>query len=135
MQHHPSGRRHSSRSPYAPPASFPEPGSSPSNPQTYLAPSQTTSNYSGGTHQQDRQGVYASGYPQSTSDNHRYNTPGGLSTGGGSNIYSNTGAYNATQAVQPQAQGWNDGGYDEEHDSRSKAPAFYPSASHSKQCI
>lgn len=133
MQHHPSGRRHSSRSPYAPPVPFPEPGSSPSNPQTYLAPSQTTSNYSGGTHQQDRQGVYASGYPPSTSDSHRYNTPGGLITGGGSNLYSHTGAYNATQAVPPQV--WNDGGYDDEHDSRSKAPPFNPSASHSKQRI
>lgn len=131
MQHHPSGRRHSSRSPYAPPVSFPEPGSSPNQPQTYLAPSQTTSIYSGGTHQQDRQGLYA--YPPSTSNSHRYDAPGGSSAGGGSNLYSP--GYNTQTVLSAPPQVWDDGGYDEEHDSRSKAPGFRPASSHGKQYI
>ena len=132
QQHHPSGRRHSSRSPYAVPLTLPVPvlpGSSPSQPQTYLAPSQTTMNYSGGTHQQDRHGLHA--YPSSTSDSHRYITPGGSSTGGGSNLYSQ-GGYN-TQTVQPQD--YDDGGYDDELDSRSKAPLMYSAGARSKQSI
>ena len=116
---------------------FPEPGSSPGYPQTYISPSQTTANFPVGTNQvnqQDRLGLYSSGYPPSASDSHRFNTQGASVAGGGSNLYAGpAGAYNAVLPTQSQGHDWNAAGYDEEHDSRPKAPGGPPAYGLSKQ--